>query len=38
MFDIVLFGAVKKHAIDFETLTEERRAAAFLLKVYHDFK
>jgi hypothetical protein len=34
----VLFGALKKHGIGLETLDEESRAAAFLLKVYRDFK
>jgi hypothetical protein len=38
MLDFVLFGALKKHATGFETLDEEQSAAAFLLKVYHDFK
>jgi hypothetical protein len=38
MLDVVLFGAMKKHATGLETLDEEQPAAAFLLKVYHDFK
>jgi hypothetical protein len=38
MLDVMLFGAMKKHAIGLETLDEEQPAAAFLLKVYHDFK
>jgi hypothetical protein len=38
MLDIVLFKAVKKHATGFKILAEEQQAAAFLLKVYHDFK
>jgi hypothetical protein len=38
MLDVVLFGAMKKHAGGLETLDEEQPAAAFLLKVYHDFK
>jgi hypothetical protein len=36
--DVVLFGAMKKHATGLETLDEGLSAAAFLLKVYHDFK
>jgi hypothetical protein len=38
MLDVVLFGALKKHATGPEALDEEQSAAAFLLKVYHDFK
>jgi hypothetical protein len=38
MFDVVLFSTLKKHATGLETLDEEQSAAAFLLKVYHDFK
>jgi hypothetical protein len=38
MLDVVLFDSLKKHATGFETLDEEQPAAAFLLKVYHDFK
>jgi hypothetical protein len=38
MLDIMLFGALKKYAIDIETLDEEQSAAAFLLKVHHDSK
>jgi hypothetical protein len=38
VLDVVLFGALKKHAADLEILDEEQPAAAFLLKVYHDFK
>jgi hypothetical protein len=38
MLDVVLFGAMKKHATGLETLDEEQSAIAFLLKVYHDFK
>jgi hypothetical protein len=38
VLDVVLFGAFKKHAIGLETLAGEQPAAAFLLKVYHDFK
>jgi hypothetical protein len=36
--DVVLFGALKKHATGLETLHKEEPAAAFLLKVCHDFK
>jgi hypothetical protein len=36
--DVMLFGALKKHATDLKTLDEEQPATAFLLKVYHDFK
>jgi hypothetical protein len=38
MLDVVLFGALKKHATGLETLDEEQLAAAFLLNIYHDFK
>jgi hypothetical protein len=38
ILDVVLFGALKKHATGFEKLDEESRTAAFLLKVYCDFK
>jgi hypothetical protein len=38
ILDVVLFGTLKKHATSLETLNEESRAAAFLLKVYRDFK
>jgi hypothetical protein len=38
MLDVTLFDALKKHATGLETLDEEQPAAAFLLKVYHDFK
>jgi hypothetical protein len=38
MLDLVLFGALKKHATSLEMLDEESRAAALLLKVYRDFK
>jgi hypothetical protein len=38
VLDVVLFGALAKHATGLETLDEEQPAAAFLLKVYHDFK
>jgi hypothetical protein len=38
MLDVVLFSALKKHATGLKSLDEEQSAAAFLLKVYHDFK
>jgi hypothetical protein len=38
MLDVVLFGALKKHATGLKFLDEEQSAAAFLFKVYHDFK
>jgi hypothetical protein len=38
MLDIVLSGTLKKHATGLDMLDEEQPAAAFLLKVYHDFK
>jgi hypothetical protein len=38
MLDVVLFGSLKKHANDLKMFDEEQPAAAFLLKVYHDFK
>jgi hypothetical protein len=38
VLDVVLFGALKKRDTGLETLDDERPAAAFLLKVYHDFK
>jgi hypothetical protein len=38
MLDVVLFDALKKHATGLEMLDEEQSIAAFLLKVYHDFK
>jgi hypothetical protein len=34
----VLLDALKKYATGLETLDEESRAVAFLLKVYRDFK
>jgi hypothetical protein len=34
----VLFGALKKHSTRLSTLDEEQPAAAFIIKVYHDFK
>jgi hypothetical protein len=38
VLDVVLFGALKKHATGLKMFDEEQPAAAFLLKVYHDFK
>jgi hypothetical protein len=38
MFNVVLFGALKKHATGLDTLDEESQATAFLLKVYREFK
>jgi hypothetical protein len=38
MPDVVLFGALKKQIIGLSTLDEEQPAAAFIIKVYHDFK
>jgi hypothetical protein len=36
--DVILFGALKKHANGLKMVDEGQPAAAFLLKVYHDFK
>jgi hypothetical protein len=38
MLDVVLFGALKKHAIGLSTLDEEQPAVVFIIKVYHNFK
>jgi hypothetical protein len=38
VLDVVLSDALKKHATGLETLDEEQPAAAFLLKIHHDFK
>jgi hypothetical protein len=38
MLDVVLFGVLKKYDTGLETLDEEQPTAAFLFKVYHDFK
>jgi hypothetical protein len=38
MLDVVLFGALKKHATDLSMLDEEQPAVAFIIKVDHDFK
>jgi hypothetical protein len=38
MLDVVLFGALRKHANGLKIFDEEQSAAAFLLRVYRDFK
>jgi hypothetical protein len=38
VLDIVLFGAMKKHDTGLKDLDETLSAAAFLIRVYHDFK
>jgi hypothetical protein len=38
ILDVVLFGVLKKHPTGLNSLDEEQPAAAFFLKVYHDFK
>jgi hypothetical protein len=38
VLDVILFGALKKHVSGLKIVDEEHPAAAFLLKVYHDFK
>jgi hypothetical protein len=38
VLDMVLFGALKKHATSLTMLDEEQPAAAFLIKVSHDSK
>jgi hypothetical protein len=38
MLDVVFFEALEKHATGLGTLDEEQPAAAFIIKVYHDFK
>jgi hypothetical protein len=38
MLDVVLFGALKNHTNGLKMLDEEQTAAAFLLRVYRDFK
>jgi hypothetical protein len=38
LLDVVLFGALKKHANGLKMFDEDQPAGAFLLKVYHDFK
>jgi hypothetical protein len=38
MLDMVLFGVFKKHGTGLSTLEEEQSAAAFILKICHDFQ
>jgi hypothetical protein len=38
MLDVILFGALQKHANGLKMFDEEQPADAFLLKIYHDFK
>jgi hypothetical protein len=38
MLDVVLFGALKKLASDLEMWNKESDIAAFIIKLYHDFK
>jgi hypothetical protein len=38
IFDVVLFGALKKHATGLSTLDEEQPAAAFIIKIDYNFK
>jgi hypothetical protein len=38
VLDLVLFRALKKRSTRLSTLDEEQSAAAFIIKVYHDFK
>jgi hypothetical protein len=38
MLDVVLFGALTKHVTGLSTVDEDQSAAAFIIKVYHDFK
>jgi hypothetical protein len=38
MFEMVLFSALKKHATGLSALDEEQSAAAFIIKVFQDFK
>jgi hypothetical protein len=38
MLDVVLFDVLTKHALDLSALDDEQRAAAFIIKVYQDFK
>jgi hypothetical protein len=38
VLDVVLFGALTKHGTGLRTLEKQQPGAAFLLKVYHDFK
>jgi hypothetical protein len=38
VLDLVLFGALKKHATALQLFDEESDTVAFILKLYHDFK
>jgi hypothetical protein len=38
ILDMVLFSALQKHATSLSTLDQEQSAAAFVVKVDHDFK
>jgi hypothetical protein len=38
MLDMVLFGALEKHAVGLSTLFEEQPATAFIIKVCRNFK
>jgi hypothetical protein len=38
ILDVVLFGALKTNATGLTTLKEEQMTAAFIIKVYHEFK
>jgi hypothetical protein len=38
VLDLVSFGALKKRSTRVSTRDEEQAAAAFIIKVYHDFK
>jgi hypothetical protein len=38
MLDVVLSGALKTHTIGLNMLDEEQPAAAFIIKVYYNFK
>jgi hypothetical protein len=38
MLDVMVLGALKRHAISVGTFDEDQPAAALLLKVYADFK
>jgi hypothetical protein len=38
MLDVMLFNALQKHATSLDMLDEEPRTAAFILKIYCDFK
>jgi hypothetical protein len=38
LLDLVLFGGLKKRATRRSTFDEEQPAAAFIIRVYHDFR